>query len=223
MTASRRRAGRNVGVRRCQRSRQVIDLAETPASERVAHGYPESMARKIRPGFGEIELQRIAASVAPDDPALAPAGFDNPGVRITPSEIERHFSPTDVATPAVSIQARLTRCPPATMVVVFGNSIFQCRCRSSARIPWTESPSLRQPRRVPAEAMMRGNGSSIFPHLFRDVQGASHLSAIHPRRVRSSSPAASWTQSLRRRHSLDLKPHHCPATFVVASAFLWSA
>ena len=42
-------------------------------------------------------------------------------------------------------------------------------------------------------------------------------------RVRYSSPAASWTQSLRRRHSLALKSHHCPATLVVASAFLWSA
>ena len=185
MTASRRRSGRNVGVRRCQRSRQAIDLAETPASERVAHGYPESMARKIRPGFGEIELQRIAASVAPDDPALAPAGFDNPGVRITPSEIERHF--------------------------------FPHRCRNARR----QHPGEIDP------LSPRNDGRRLriidFSHPFRDVQGASHLSAIHPRRVRSSSPAASWTQSLRRRHSLDLKPHHCPATFVVASAFLWSA
>ena len=63
------------------------------ASEHVAQRYPKSMIRQIRSGFGKVKLQRVATSVAPDNPAFGLAGFDDTGIRVTPGKIQRYPLP----------------------------------------------------------------------------------------------------------------------------------
>ena len=101
-----------------------------PASKGVAQGKLKPVARQLCPRGGEIECQRFSAPVAPDDLALGSAGLDIAEIRITPSEIERYRSLSDVATPVIKIHARLTRRAPGTSVVVFGNVM---RVSSSSR------------------------------------------------------------------------------------------
>ena len=51
------------------------------------------MPSQVGPGSGEIDLQRVAVPVAPDDPAFGHAGFDGAVIRVTPGEVERYLLP----------------------------------------------------------------------------------------------------------------------------------
>ena len=58
------------------------------------------MTPQIGPRSGEIDIQRVAALAAPDDPDLGPDGFDGNVICATPSEIKRYLPPSDAANPA---------------------------------------------------------------------------------------------------------------------------
>ena len=64
-------------------------LAAFFTSVRVAKGHSESVAREPCPRCGEIEVTRLAASVAPDHPTTATACADHAEIGVTPREIER--------------------------------------------------------------------------------------------------------------------------------------
>ena len=71
--------------------------ATATASERIAQGKPESLPRDPRPCYGEIERQRVTASVPPDHPARATPGMDGAEVGIAPSRSSVTRSPSTAA------------------------------------------------------------------------------------------------------------------------------